>query len=115
MFGRVVPVLLDRRLNVVPDGWAGIVERQKELGLLRDVFEIAHERCAIFARFEMLMVTQVFALFEEFGQAVLKFPQFMIVPFVELAFCSVMPAPCARPVARGIRDRAPARCNFRTF
>jgi len=61
MFGRVIPIPLDSGLNVVPDGWAGIVERQKQLGLLSDIFEIAHQCGAVFAGFEVLVVAQVLA------------------------------------------------------
>jgi hypothetical protein len=65
-------LFLERGLNVLPDFRAGIVYGQKEFGLLRDVLEITHQRTAVLALFQVLLLVQIFARLEQAGKLVLK-------------------------------------------
>src|ERR1700721_1252116 len=59
-------------LNIVPDLRAGIVNGQQQLGLLRNVLQIAHQRAAILAGLQVFLRVQIFTRLEQAGQLVLK-------------------------------------------
>jgi hypothetical protein len=69
----LIAVVLDGGLDVLPNGRARIVKGQKQLGLLGDVLEVAHQRGTGLARLKVLFTAQVVAGFKELGQLVLKF------------------------------------------
>src|SRR5277367_1028521 len=62
-------VALDGRPYIVPDGGAGVMNRQKQFRLLGNVFKVAYQRRAVFALLQMLFFVQVGASLEQLRQS----------------------------------------------
>src|SRR5262249_3980033 len=75
----LIRLVSDRRADVVPDCRTGIVDRQKQLRLLGDIFEITDESGTVFAGFQVLFCVWIRMRLEHLRQSFLKFSTIHIV------------------------------------